>query len=199
MYKVFIKDSSLNFTNSSTQEAGNDLSYSGGQWLKSLIEDLESGMEQKHLNILCTDPEEAWEEFKTNFKIIEAAGGLVINDERQLLMIFRLGKWDLPKGKIEKGEGVEEAAIREVEEECGIDGLKISHPMKNTYHTYRLNEKAILKITYWFQMKTSFSGDLSPQLEEDIHEAKWMNRDKVAELIPDTYGNIARLLSDYIA
>ena len=94
---------------------------------------------------------ENWIDFCSKYKVIEAAGGLVFNEKNKILMIFRNGKWDLPKGKIELGESIEDAAIREVEEECGIDNLKIDNKLINTYHTYNLNGFNILKKT-WFRL-----------------------------------------------
>ena len=136
-----------------------------------------------------------WENFCAEHTLIEAAGGLVYNNENQLLMIFRNRKWDLPKGKLEEGENIKECAIREVEEECGISGLSISKPLQDTYHVYKLNEKKILKRTYWFEMKSSFSGDLVPQTEEGITKVCWVNEVDIAEKLENSFGNIKQLLS----
>ena len=102
--------------------------------------------------------------FNSLFRLIEAAGGLVKNQKEEWLFIYRNGKWDLPKGKIEKGEGIKKAAIREVKEECGIKKLKILKELPSTYHTYFMEEKAILKRTYWFEMSCGDDSKLVPQI-----------------------------------
>ena len=126
--------------------------------------------------------------------MIEAAGGLVFNKEEQILMIFRNGKWDLPKGKLEIGESVEECAIREVEEECGIYGLDIIDKLLETYHTYSLKGEEILKRTYWYKMRTDFDGELVPQIEEGITKVSWVSKDQISEKLKNSYGNISDVL-----
>ena len=137
---------------------------------------------------------ENWESFCAGYKLIEAAGGLVYNDTNQLLMIFRNGKWDLPKGKLEVGENIEQCAIREVEEECGISELLITQQLQETYHTYEINGQKILKRTYWFEIKSSFKGNLLPQTIEGITEAVWVDKENIAEKLENSFGNIAELL-----
>ena len=128
--------------------------------------------------------------------MIEAAGGLVFNKDGDILMIFRNGKWDLPKGKLEIGESVEECAIREVEEECGIVGLDIIEKLLETYHTYNMDGEEVLKKTYWYKMKTDYSAKLIPQLEEGITKVSWIDKDQITEKIRNSYGNISDVL-DY--
>ncbi len=134
------------------------------------------------------------ESFK-DFKVIEAAGGLVFNAEQHLLIIHRLGYWDLPKGKIDKGETPKQAALREVEEECGIGKLKIYKEVETTYHTYNLNGKDILKKTYWFLMTTEDDSELIPQTDEHIEQAIWANKDSLRKLNEqDAYALILDLI-----
>ena len=128
--------------------------------------------------------------FASQFKIIEAAGGLVKNKNEQWLFIFRNGRWDLPKGKIEKGEAVKEAAIREVEEECGINKLKIIKELPSTYHTYSIEEKNVLKRTYWFEMSTTYNKKLTPQLEEGITDVQWLSKNQLKQVIENTYESV---------
>lgn len=128
--------------------------------------------------------------FASKFKIIEAAGGLVKNKNEQCLFIFRNGRWDLPKGKIEKGEAVKEAAIREVEEECGINELKIIKELPSTYHTYSIEEKNVLKRTYWFEMSTTYNKKLTPQLEEGITDVQWLSKNQLKQVIDNTYESV---------
>ncbi|MEM6380677.1 MAG: NUDIX hydrolase [Bacteroidota bacterium] len=114
------------------------------------------------------------QDFLKNHKLIEAAGGLVYNTQNEILAIYRRGSWDLPKGKIDKGESIEAAAIREVQEETGVQQLTLGKPLLTTYHTYRLKSgKRVLKKTYWFEMQTK-DLELTPQSEEDIEKAIWI-------------------------
>lgn len=136
--------------------------------------------------------------FNSLFRIIEAAGGLVKNNHEEWLFIFRNGKWDLPKGKIEKGEGIKKAAIREVEEECGIKKLKILKELTPTYHTYFMEEKAILKRTYWFEMSCADDSKLVPQTEEGITDVKWLSPKKLKQVYANTYGSIKEVMNEII-
>lgn len=132
--------------------------------------------------------------FSLSYKVIEAAGGLVKNKKGEYLFIFRNGKWDLPKGKIEKGEGIKSAAIREVEEECGISKLKIVKELESTYHIYHLEEKAILKRTYWFEMTCKDESKLVPQEDEGITEVKWISKNDLQQVNDNTYDSIKEVM-----
>ena len=109
-------------------------------------------------------------------------------------MILRNGKWDLPKGKLEQNESIKECAIREVQEECGVSGLSIINALEDTYHTYEINSKKILKRTYWFVMNTNFKGSLMPQTEEGITEVVWLDKEQTSEKLNNSFGNIKDLL-----
>ena len=135
-----------------------------------------------------------WENFCSRHIVIKAAGGLVYNDKDQLLMIYRNGKWDLPKGKLEKDEEIKKCAIREVEEECGISNIQIMEELKTTYHTYKLDNKNILKKTFWFKMKSEYQGNLLPQTEEGITQVCWVSKQEVPSKAKNSYGNIRELL-----
>ena len=126
--------------------------------------------------------------------MVEAAGGLVFNKDEDILMIFRNGKWDLPKGKLEEGENKKQCAIREVEEECGIHGLDIIDKLLETYHTYNLKGEKILKRIYWYKMNADFDGVLVPQIEEGITKVSWISKDKISEKLKNSYGNISDVL-----
>lgn len=134
-----------------------------------------------------------WRDFKREFKVIEAAGGLVSNKGGQVLLIYRHDTWDLPKGKIDKGETREQAALREVREECGFSDLKLGEYLTNTYHIYEEGDRQILKITYWYSM-ISAQTDLKPQLEEGITALSWMDPDALEPVFANTYPNIRLLL-----
>ena len=121
--------------------------------------------------------------------VISAAGGLVVNPKKEILFIFRNGVWDLPKGWIEKGETIESAATREVEEECGVFNLKIIKSLVTTYHIY-YQEGMNLKKTYWFLMSSDSNKELVPQIEEGITEVVFKNERDTEEALKNSYGNI---------
>ncbi len=132
--------------------------------------------------------------------VVVAGGGKVYNAEKDILFIRRNGKWDLPKGKIEKKEHIETAAIREVEEETGVTGLEITKFLYKTFHVFKRNGEFRLKVTYWFEMKTEYEGELIPQKEEGITKVKWKNKKKAKKALTDSYANIKKLFShDYLS
>jgi 8-oxo-dGTP pyrophosphatase MutT (NUDIX family) len=131
------------------------------------------------------------------FTVIKAAGGLVINEKKELLFIFRRGKWDLPKGKIDNGETLEQCAVREVQEETGLRNISLVGPIITTYHTYDENGKHILKESYWYEMHVRGAQELIPQTMEDIHEAKWVKKKDVAGLLKNTFPSIKEVLLKY--
>lgn len=149
-----------------------------------------------NLFIIHEDISKLHQEFFEFFQVIDAAGGVVTNAKNQILIIKRFGKWDLPKGKLTPGENIEKAALREVNEECGISGLKIIRQLKSTYHTYYLNNQKILKKTSWFEMKYSGDETFRPQVEEDITEVVWFNRENLPEITSNTYKSIIDVLID---
>ena len=148
--------------------------------------------------LLCADLQEAWRDFKSHFKVISASGGLVINKQLEFLFIFRGGKWDLPKGRIEEGESIEHTAVREVEEECGIENLSIERFLVTTYHLFFHNNRNYLKETHWFLMKTDFKGELTPQLEEGITETIFKNTEEAKNAFKNSYSNILLVYNEYL-
>ncbi len=144
---------------------------------------------------LSEQPEEDFKIWSKNFKLIGAAGGMVWNNEDALLMIFRRGYWDLPKGKIEKGETNEEAALRELEEETGIKNIELQNFISSTYHIY-FEKKWILKETFWFRMRSNYQTKLIPQTEEDIEQACWVPFNEIASKLKLTYSSIAEILKN---
>ena len=144
------------------------------------------------------DVEAMWKELLQEFKLINAAGGLVKNAENKVLFIFRLGKWDLPKGKVDKGETLEQAALREVEEECGISKLIITEKLLTTYHTYTLKGKNVVKASHWYSMTTADNRPLKPQTEENITDARWVSEKEILDLLKDAYPSIAEVINNYM-
>lgn len=134
---------------------------------------------------------------KANFRIIKAAGGLVLKDDRMLVM-YRLGKWDLPKGKLEKNEKAREAAVREVEEECNI-GVALDYKLCSTWHTYTQNGSRILKQTKWYAMTCLDDSRMEPQASEDIEQLVWMSLEEVQVALYNTYASIRHVFDTFHA
>jgi 8-oxo-dGTP pyrophosphatase MutT (NUDIX family) len=148
------------------------------------------------LTFQTEDLEAGFEKFRRVFKYIYAAGGLIEQGDT-FLFIFRLKRWDLPKGKLDMGEGPEEAAIRECEEECGISQLTITKTLEPTYHIYPHKGAYALKKTYWYAMTTKHEGLLVPQIEESIERVEWFNKTQIREtVIGNTYPAILDVIKD---
>lgn len=140
--------------------------------------------------------ESEWASFCSRYRLVDAAGGLVRSSSGEYLMIFRNGRWDLPKGKREEGESVEQTAVREVMEECGVDRLALQSLLTVTYHTYTLNGVDILKRTYWYAMSYAGSGRaLQPQTEEGIEAAVFLPAEKVAGCLQCSYSSIKEVFA----
>jgi 8-oxo-dGTP pyrophosphatase MutT (NUDIX family) len=134
--------------------------------------------------------------FFSFFKILEAAGGVVRNEKNEILVIFRSGKWDLPKGKIDKSkETIKEAALREVREETGLDSLSLKGKLMTTYHIYFRKERMILKPTYWFEMFAHSSSNLVPEVKENISQVIWANKEEIPGILKNTYLSLEELFS----
>ncbi|HNQ27080.1 MAG TPA: NUDIX domain-containing protein [Aquaticitalea sp.] len=134
------------------------------------------------------------ETFLDKLPVVVAGGGKVINDRGEILFIYRNDKWDLPKGKVENKESIEDASIREVEEETKVTGLKIVKPLATTYHIFKRNGKHKIKQTYWFEMTSKHKGRLVPQMEEGITKVAWLNQPEVKQAMENSYANIKLLL-----
>jgi len=128
------------------------------------------------------------------FTLVQAGGGLVRNEKDEILMIYRRGMWDLPKGKLDKGEKLEDCAVREVTEETGLDNVELISPLVVTYHTYHEGSKFVLKESHWYNMKASAEQQLVPQTEEDIHEIKWVKRNDLKEYMKKSFPSITDVL-----
>ncbi len=152
--------------------------------------------QQKFL-FLCKDAKANLRKMAKSVRLIEAAGGLVKNERKEYLVIFRNGVWDLPKGKVEEGEKTRKAAVREVEEECGIRVKKAGRKICKTYHVYQQrNEELALKKTHWYRMKAEGQDKLKPQKEEGITKACWFTREKLTLLTKNTYPSIIDVLDE---
>ena len=129
-------------------------------------------------------------------RVVTAAGGMVFNDKDEILFIYRKKRWDLPKGKTEKNETIEASAIREVEEETGVEGLKVTKFLQKTYHIFKRKGRFRLKVTYWYEMRTSYEGELRPETKEGIEKAKWKDLKKSQKALQKSYANIKLLFTD---
>ncbi len=144
-----------------------------------------------------SDLEKLKKSFFKHFKIVEAAGGIVQNEKKELLFIFRRDKWDLPKGKMEKKETEDICAEREIQEETGLQKLRLKKKIGETYHTYDEFGKHILKISHWFYFTSSSSEVLKPQLEEDITKIEWIKTKDIKIPVSNTYENIKDILTTF--
>ena len=196
MYKVFINERPIILTDSLFAESDFDLLNYKNTIISEIIHKLTEGS-ISGIILRCADLQEAWGDFKSHFKVISASGGLVINKQLEFLFIFRGGKWDLPKGRIEKGEQIKEAALREVKEECGISELKLGDFLITTYHIFFQNNQNRLKETHWFQMETTTKEVLTPQLEEGITIAIFKNKEDSVRALENSYGNIHLVFKAY--
>ncbi len=129
-------------------------------------------------------------------KII-AGGGIVENEEQQILFQYRRGKWDLPKGKLDEGETIEECAIREVEEETGLKNIQLGELVGITTHYYNEKGVDIEKETHWFAMQVSGNQNLVPQVDEDILELRWVAENEVEQYLANTFANIIEIVEKY--
>ncbi len=161
--------------------------------VKAMIHEMES--EKIHAGVFYhPNLEELKKVFFKKFVLVKAAGGLVRNELNEILMIFRRGKWDLPKGKLDPNESLEDCALREVKEETGLENVKVVGPLLVTYHTYREGTRFILKESHWFKMKTKSGQSLIPQAEEDIHEIKWVKPEDIDAYLANTFPSISDVL-----
>jgi 8-oxo-dGTP pyrophosphatase MutT (NUDIX family) len=128
------------------------------------------------------------------FTLVQAAGGLVKNDKNKILMILRRGKWDLPKGKSDEGEKIEDCALREVEEETGLRNVRLVSPLTVTYHTYHEGTKYILKESHWFTMTITGEQKLIPQVEEDISDIQWIGQADINSYLQKTFPLISDVM-----
>ncbi len=155
---------------------------------------------RKHKKIYLFFPKkkDLIKEFKSKIKTIYASGGIVKNKKSEVLFIFRRGKWDLPKGKADKGESKKQTALREVGEETGVKELVISKFFRTSFHIVRSNKKYYLKETTWYLMNSNYEGDLIPQIDEGIKSVKWKNLKQVKKIKERTFKNISIILDDYL-
>ena len=200
MYKVFFNDRNIYLDDNlpDMSKVGNDYvcAFENVTDLKPQLKQFLEPGKTGNLYIYHDSQESLFKTFSKCFTNIVAGGGLVKNSHGELLLIFRRGKWDLPKGKTEPGETMEETALREVEEETGLEGIEMGEFLRSTYHIYEHNGKFILKTTDWYSM--TYSGDAIPvpAIIEDITQVRWINSSGLDEIFNNTYPSITGLISD---
>ncbi len=153
----------------------------------------------KHLDsvTIVSEDKKALKKFiKSRFSVIKAAGG-VVTKAKNILFIYRLGKWDLPKGKFDKGETPAQCAVREVEEECNIQ-VKLGPEICKTWHTYTHNRKSILKKTYWYVMESADDTAMAPQKEEGIEDIRWLNHHEAKTALVNSYPSMRYLYKRFL-
>ena len=208
MYKIYINNTPMLLSRDKASAAGGHSDktpadkgdrlvarYSGKpKSLLQYVDMLEKSQRFESVTLYSDDYEQLCRDFDAHFQLIEAAGGIVFNTKGEVLFIFRRGSWDLPKGKIDKGESPEAAAVREVQEETGLREVHSGALVDITYHTYReKDQRRILKRTYWFRMETP-DQVLVPQTDEDIETAVWMSLPEFYSQERVVYRNIDDLL-----
>lgn len=193
MYKVFVNDKPILLTTRVEQET-NFKNY--------LLDTVNVGKVIKELNttklqevrLIHKNGKSFLKKFLKKLPNVVAGGGKVFNADNDILFIYRNDKWDLPKGKIEGFETIEKTALREVMEETGVSGLEIIKPLETTYHIFKRNGNHKIKITYWFEMRTNFTGNLYAQEDEGITKVVWLNEAETQEALENSYANIRLLI-----
>ncbi len=146
-----------------------------------------------------TDLAKLQKEFFKKFTLIKAGGGLVVNENQEILLIFRRGKWDMPKGKLDDHETIEECSVREVQEETGLTNVQLDEALTITYHTYHEGSKFILKESHWFTMHVSGRQQLEPQKEEGIDQVIWVTKEELADYRDKVFPSVAGVIEKYLA
>ena len=146
--------------------------------------------------LIDSNPKKLFDKIKKSCELIKAAGGLVKSAKGNYLFIFRNKKWDLPKGKVEKGEKMKEAGLREVEEECGVKIHTNNKKLCKTFHVYTLGNKLVLKKTNWYSMTVKGEPKLIPQKEEGITKAVWLGADELKPVLKNTFPSIVQVLEE---
>ncbi len=201
MYTIYKGDHEIVLSNSALNPADFHIVYNrpSRRMILHLVLMLENFNRKPRRIWLNGDPEKLWAKFQELFKIIKAGGGAVFNPDGNLLLIQRMGYWDLPKGKWQKGESIETCAIREVEEECNVFGLTIRGTLTPTYHLYFYRGQWSVKESIWFIMECREWQMAKPQLEEEITEIRWMPLTQINIDNLHTYPGIRNLLHELLA
>lgn len=193
MHKIFVGDKPIILTTKVEEETDFKNYLLSTVNIGKVIKDLKDD-KVASVRLIDADKEVLLKKFLKLLPNVVAGGGKVYNDQGEVLFIYRNNKWDLPKGKTEGKETIDKTAIREVEEETGISGLKITKPLEMTYHIFKRNGKHRIKVTYWFEMHTNYNGKLVPQIKEGITKVQWLNEEEINIAMNNSYANIKLLV-----
>lgn len=193
MHTIFVGDKPIYLTTEAKKENGFKVFLLKSVDLAKVIRML-NNTDLKAVYLVGKKEEKLLKKFLKKLPNVIAGGGKVYNQKGKILFIYRNGKWDLPKGKTEKKETIEETALREVEEETQVKGLKIGEPLQTTYHIFKRNGRYRIKITYWFEMHTTSKKKLKPQKKEGITKVKWLGKKKTKKALENSYANIKLLV-----
>lgn len=193
MYSVFVNDKPILLTTNVEKEDGFKNYLLSSVHIGKVIKQLNSS-KLKEVRLIGKNDNKLIKKFLKLLPNVIAGGGKVYNEKGDILFIYRNSKWDLPKGKVEKNETIENTALREVEEETGVRGLEIIKPLDTTYHIFKRHGKYKIKITYWFAMKTKFDGILQPQQNEGITKVEWLSPLETKKALENSYANIKLLI-----
>jgi len=204
-YKIYINESPLILTQ--TSDLGDETAFERSlihalyrgkpKMLLNYIELLEKNKHHEGIIIQADNVDQLWRDFKSLYNYIKAGGGLVLNPFGKVLLIFRRGVWDLPKGKQDPGETLAQTAVREVCEETGLIDLELIERLNNGYHCYLMSKQRTLKRTRWYLMKTNSPDQLALQKEEGIQDAAWFDPREIPTLQMPMYNNIRDVLTRY--
>ncbi|NNC49813.1 MAG: NUDIX domain-containing protein [Flaviramulus sp.] len=193
MYKVFVGDKPIILTTKVEKETNFKNYLLKTVNMAKVVRKL-NRTSLSEIRLIHKNKDKLLKKFLKKLPNVIAGGGKVYNDEGDILFIYRNDKWDLPKGKVEGKETIEQTALREVAEETGVAGLEITKPLETTYHIFKRNGRYKIKITYWFEMKTSFKGNLYAQIDEGITHVEWLNGVQINDALKNSYANIKLLL-----
>lgn len=198
MYKVFINDRSVVLTDKYDDYGSSYdtlyIDYLSKEALFDSVILVRDSDVVKKLVVHTTDLNGLWSDFCNHYKVVEAAGGIVQHNNK-VLMIMKNGHWDLPKGKIDGSESIEDAAKREVSEECGLKHLSIKSPLETTYYMFQENSHTVLKKTSWFNMTTESEGPLKGDAKEGITDVKWVDAKEWEQKKSQSYPSVKNLLA----
>jgi ADP-ribose pyrophosphatase YjhB (NUDIX family) len=202
---IYFNNKPLFITNEITKELQEYLQHEDTVYIddfdfhtvKAMIHEME--IPKIHAGVFLYDDVDAvLKAFKKKLKLIQAAGGVVRTNDHELLLIFRNQKWDLPKGKLDEGESLESCAVREVQEETGLQKIRIEQPVTVTYHTYHQDGKHILKESHWYLMSGDNKSVLTPQTEEGIDKCEWVPIENLAPYMENTHASILDVVNKAI-